>query len=119
MLRFVKDVPATRSRISEYRRVVRTGGVHRRARQDDDDELSAGSASGSMPAIDPYAALKLAGKAGKREKAMEDLSRISMLVNPVTAYGLPSLKYLLHLRGVFPNWKCRGKATSTFRRRSP
>ena len=35
---------------------------------------------------------------------------ISLLVNEVSAYGLPSLKYILHLRGVFPNWKCRGKA---------
>ena len=44
-----------------------------------------------------------------REKAMEDLSRISLLVNQLGAYGLPSLKYILHLRGVFPNWRCRGK----------
>ena len=44
-------------------------------------------------------------KAGKREKAMEDLARISLLVNQLGAYGLPSMKYILHLRGVFPNWR--------------
>jgi hypothetical protein len=41
---------------------------------------------------------------------MEDLSRISLLVNQLSAYGMPSMKYILHLRGVFPNWRCRGKA---------
>jgi len=40
---------------------------------------------------------------------MEDLSRISLLVNQLGAYGLPSMKYILYLRGVFPNWRCRGK----------
>jgi 4-hydroxy-tetrahydrodipicolinate synthase len=113
-LRFVKDEAGhTLSRISEYRRVapdlvVFTGG-HGKTMI---DELERG-ASGSMPAapfIDLYVQLWNYWQAGKREKAMEDLSRISMLVNQVTAYGLPSLKYLLHLRGVFPNWKCRGKA---------
>ena len=113
-LRFVKDEAGhTLSRISEYRRVapdlvVFTGG-HGKTMI---DELERG-ASGSMPAapfIDLYVQLWNYWQAGKREKAMEDLSRMSLLVNQVTAYGLPSLKYLLHLRGVFPNWKCRGKA---------
>ncbi len=76
------------------------------------DELARG-ASGTMPA-DPFADLYVQlwnyWQAGKHEKAMEDLSRISLLVNQVSAYGLPSLKYMLYLRGVFPNWRCRGKA---------
>ena len=66
-----------------------------------------------MPAAsfaDLYVQLWNYWQAGKREKAMEDLSRISLLVNQLSAYGMPSIKYILHLRGVFPNWRCRGKA---------
>jgi 4-hydroxy-tetrahydrodipicolinate synthase len=113
-LRFVKDEAGhTLSRISEYQRVapdlvVFTGG-HGKTMV---DELSRG-ASGTMPAAsfaDLYVQLWNYWQAGKREKAMEDLSRISLLVNQVSAYGMPSMKYILHLRGVFPNWRCRGKA---------
>ena len=113
-LRFVKDEAGhTLSRISEYRRVapdlvVFTGG-HGKTMA---DELARG-ASGTMPAApfaDLYVQLWNYWQAGKHEKAMEDLSRISLLVNQVSAYGLPSLKYMLYLRGVFPNWRCRGKA---------
>ena len=113
-LRFVKDEAGhTLSRISEYRRVAPDmavfTGAHGRTMI---DELARGS-SGSMPAAsfaDLYVQLWNDWRAGKREKAMEDLSRISLLVNQVSAYGLPSLKYMLYLRGVFPNWRCRGKA---------
>ena len=113
-LRFVKDEAGhTLSRISEYRRIapdlVVFTGAHGKTMI---DELSRG-ASGTMPAAsfaDLYVQLWYDWQAGKREPAMEDLSRISLLVNQVSAYGLPSLKYILHLRGVFPNWRCRGKA---------
>lgn len=113
-LRFVKDEAGhTLSRISEYRRIapdlVVFTGAHGKTMI---DELSRG-ASGTMPAAsfaDLYVQLWNAWQVGKREEAMEDLSRISLLVNQVSAYGLPSLKYILHLRGVFPNWRCRGKA---------
>lgn len=113
-LRFVKDEAGhTLSRISEYQRVapdlVVFTGAHGKTMV---DELSRG-ASGSMPAAsvaDLYVQLWNYWQAGKHEKAMEDLSRISMLVNQFGAYGLPSLKYILYLRGVFPNWRCRGKA---------
>jgi len=112
-LRFVKDEAGhTLSRISEYRRVapdiVVFTGAHGKTMV---DELARGS-SGSMPAAsfaDLYVQLWNYWQAGKREKAMEDLSRISLLVNQLGAYGLPSMKYILHLRGVFPNWRCRGK----------
>jgi 4-hydroxy-tetrahydrodipicolinate synthase len=112
-LGFVKDEAGhTLSRISEYKRVapdlvVFTGG-HGKTMV---DEMSRGS-SGTMPAVsfaDLYVQLWDYWQAGKREQAMEDLARISLLVNQVSAYGLASLKYILHLRGVFPNWKCRGK----------
>jgi hypothetical protein len=33
-----------------------------------------------------------------------------LMVTAVTAYGMPSLKYLLELRGVFRNSRCRGEA---------
>jgi dihydrodipicolinate synthase/N-acetylneuraminate lyase len=113
-LRFVKDEAGhTLSRISEYRRVAPDlavfTGAHGKTMV---DELARGS-SGSMPAAsfaDLYVQLWNYWKAGKREKAMEDLARISLLVNLFGAYGLPSMKYILHLRGVFPNWRCRGAA---------
>jgi 4-hydroxy-tetrahydrodipicolinate synthase len=112
-LRFVKDEAGhTLSRISEYRRVAPDmaifTGAHGKTMI---DELARGS-SGSMPAAsfaDLYVQLWNYWQVGKREKAMEDLSRISLLVNQLGAYGLPSMKYILHLRGVFPNWRCRGK----------
>jgi 4-hydroxy-tetrahydrodipicolinate synthase len=113
-LRFVKDEAGhTLSRISEYQRVapdlVVFTGAHGKTMI---DELSRG-ASGTMPAAsfaDLYVQLWNYWQAGKREKAMEDLSRISLLVNQLSAYGMPSMKYILHLQGVFPNWRCRGKA---------
>jgi dihydrodipicolinate synthase/N-acetylneuraminate lyase len=113
-LRFVKDEAGhTLSRISEYRRVAPDltvfTGAHGRTMI---DELSRGS-SGSMPAApfgDLYVRLWNDWQTGQREKAMEALSRISLLVNQLGAYGLPSVKYILHLRGVFPNWRCRGKS---------
>ena len=76
------------------------------------DELSRG-ASGNMPAApfaDLYVQLWDAWQAGRREQAMEDLSRISLLVNQLSAFGMPSIKYILCLRGIFPNWRCRGKS---------
>ncbi len=113
-LRFVKDEAGhTLSRISEYQHVapelVIFTGAHGKTMI---DELSRG-ASGTMPAAsfaDLYVQLWNYWQAGKREKAMEDLSRISLLVSQLSAYGMPSIKYILHLRGVFPNWRCRGKA---------
>jgi 4-hydroxy-tetrahydrodipicolinate synthase len=113
-LRFVKDEAGhTLSRISEYRRVasdlVVFTGAHGKTMI---DELSRG-ASGTMPAApfaDLYVQLWNYWQAGQREQAMEDLARISLLVNQISAYGMPSMKFILHLRGVFPNWHCRGKA---------
>ncbi len=113
-LRYVKDEAGhTLSRISEYQRVapdlVVFTGAHGRTML---DELARGS-SGSMPAasfVDLYAQLWNEWNAGRREKAMEDMARISLLVNQFNAFGMPSIKYILYLRGVFPNWRCRGKS---------
>jgi dihydrodipicolinate synthase/N-acetylneuraminate lyase len=113
-LRYVKDEAGhTLSRISEYQRVapdlgVFTGG-HGKTML---DELARG-ASGDMPAAsfaDLYVQLWNSWHGGQREQAMEDMARISLLVNQLSAYGMPSLKYILYLRGVFPNWRCRGKS---------
>jgi 4-hydroxy-tetrahydrodipicolinate synthase len=113
-LRYVKDEAGhTLSRISEYQRVapelvVFTGG-HGRTML---DELGRGS-SGTMPAAsfaDLYVQLWNSWRAGRREQAMEDMARISLLVNQLNAFGMPSMKYILYLRGVFPNWRCRGKS---------
>ena len=113
-LRYVKDEAGhTLSRISEYRRVapdlvVFTGG-HGRTML---DELARGS-SGSMPAAsfaDLYVQLWNDWHAGRRESAMEEMARISLLVNQLNAFGMPSIKYILYLRGVFPDWRCRGKS---------
>jgi len=117
-LKFVKDEAGhTLSRISEYQRaapdLVVFTGAHGKTMI---DELARG-ASGTMPAAcfaDLYVELWNYWQAGKREKAMEDLSRISLLVNQFSAYGLPSIKYILHLRGVFPNWRCRGRGEDHF-----
>jgi 4-hydroxy-tetrahydrodipicolinate synthase len=112
-LRLVKDEAGhTLSRISEYRRVAPDMAVFTGAHgKTMIDELARGS-SGSMPAAsfaDLYVQLWNYWQAGKREMAMEDLSRISLLVNQLGSYGLPSMKYILYLRGVFPNWRCRGQ----------
>jgi 4-hydroxy-tetrahydrodipicolinate synthase len=113
-LRYVKDEAGhTLSRISEYQRVAPDlrifTGAHGKTML---DELARGS-SGSMPAAsfaDLYVMLLNSWQAGRRDEAMEDLARISLLVNQLTAFGMPSIKYILHLRGVFPNWRCRGKS---------
>jgi 4-hydroxy-tetrahydrodipicolinate synthase len=123
VLRLRKDIPTlgyvkdeaghTLSRISEYQRVapdlvVFTGG-HGKTML---DELARG-ASGCMPAAsfaDLYAQLWKSWHADRKDQAMEDMARISLLVNQLSAFGMPSMKYILYLRGVFPNWRCRGKA---------
>lgn len=73
------------------------------------DEMSRGSA-GSMPAAsfaDLYAVVWDLWQAGKRKEAMEVFGKTSLLINEVQAYGIESLKYILHLRGVFKNWRVR------------
>jgi 4-hydroxy-tetrahydrodipicolinate synthase len=112
-LRYVKDEAGhTLSRISEYRRTAPElsifTGAHGRTLI---DEMSRG-ASGSMPASgfgDLYIKVWDAWQAGRAAEAMEAFSRVCFLVEEMQAYGLPAMKYILHLRGVFPNWACRNK----------
>ncbi len=73
------------------------------------DEMSRGSA-GSMPAAgfaDLYVKVWDLWQAGKHQEAMEIFGRTSLLINEVQAYGIESLKYILHLRGIFPTWNVR------------
>ena len=75
------------------------------------DEMARGTA-GSMPAAsfaDLYAQVWDLWQAGQREKAMELFGVVLLLVTEVQVYGIASLKYILELRGVFPNHRVRGK----------
>jgi 4-hydroxy-tetrahydrodipicolinate synthase len=112
-LHFIKDEAGrTLPRISEFRkrgnprlRGVFTGGHGRTLI----DELMRG-AQGTMPAVpfaDLYVAVWNAWRAGRKQEALEMFSRVMLLVTQVTAYGMPSMKYLLQLRGVFKNSICR------------
>lgn len=114
--RYVKDEAGhTLSRISEYRhknsgniKGIFTGG-HGRTMI---DELMRG-ATGTMPAVpfgDLYVNVWDAWNAGNRASAFDQFSKLMLLVTQVAAYGIPSIKYILHKRGVFPNANCRSGA---------
>lgn len=118
-LRYIKDEAGqTLPRLSEYRRKnseyvkgVFTG-AHGKTMM---DELARG-ASGSMPAV-PFADLYVAAleswRAGKQAEAMERFSKVMLLVTEISAYGIPAIKYLLELRGVFANHRCRSAAKNS------
>lgn len=75
------------------------------------DEMNRGT-SGSMPAasfVDLYAAAWDLWQAGKRGEAADRLSKALLFVPEVQVYGIQALKYVLHLRGVFPTYSVRGK----------
>ena len=79
------------------------------------DDLARG-AVGNMPAAgfaDLYVAVWQAWKAGKKDEAMDMFSKTLLLIVDAQAYGVPGQKYILQLRGVFPNTKCRGQAAET------
>ena len=112
-LHFVKDEAGhTLSRITEFaglpgpdRPVAFTGGHGRTLIA----EMSRGSA-GTMPAaswVDLYVRVWDLWHAGHRNEAIDMFSKALLLITRATAHGLPALAYVLHLRGVFPNWKVR------------
>lgn len=118
-LRYIKDEAGqTLPRVSEYRRKnsphihgVFTGGHGKTLL----DEMARGSA-GTMPAVpfaDLYVAVWDSWKAGRHAEAMDRFAKVMLLVTQITAYGLPSIKYLLELRGVFPNHVCRSAAKNS------
>ena len=114
-LRFVKDEAGhTLSRIGEFREKggatgpqVFTGGHGRTLI----DEMMRGVA-GNMPAsgwVDLYVQVWDDWHAGRHDRALEVFSKIMLFVTQATAHGFQSLSYVLHLRGVFPNDRIRGK----------
>ncbi len=75
------------------------------------DEMIRGS-SGNMPAasfVDLYAQAWDAWQAGDRRRAIDYCSKAILFVPEVQVYGIQALKYILHLRGVFPAYGVRGK----------
>jgi len=73
------------------------------------EELARG-ACGNMPAAgfaDLYVATWKAWKAGKTEEAEDLFTKTLLLILDAQTYGVAGQKYILQLRGVFPNSKCR------------
>ena len=117
-LRYVKDeAGVTLTRITEYRARAReitvfTGG-HGKTLM---DELRRGSV-GTMPAAgfaELYVAAWKQFKAGREADAMDMYGKALIAAAAGAAYGLPGMKYVLQLRGVFRNTKCRGGAGGVF-----
>ncbi len=75
------------------------------------DEMRRGS-SGSMPAAsfaDIYASVWDLWQAGRRKEAMDLFGKALLLITEIQVYGIQSLKYILHVRGVFPTYAVRSK----------
>ena len=111
-LQYVKDeAGVTLPRLSEYaRNSQKLRGVFSGKHGPNFlDELSRG-ACGNMPAAgfaDLYVAAWKAWKAGKHEEAEEMFSKTLLLIVDAQTYGVAGQKYILQLRGVFPNSICR------------
>lgn len=108
----VKDeAGVTLPRISEFRQkapqlLIFTGGHGRTLI----DELLRGTA-GSMPAagpVDLYTKAYALWAKGKQREAVRAFTRAVVFVPEFEQYGIEGLKYLLMLRGVFPNHVVRG-----------
>ena len=112
-LKFVKDEAGhTLTRLTEFnalpaegRPIPFTGGHGRTLIE----EMARGSA-GTMPAaswVDLYVRVWDLWHAGHRHEAIDMFSKALLLITRASAHGLPALSYVLHLRGIFPNWKVR------------
>ncbi len=112
-LKFVKDEAGhTLGRLSEFRDLPEEGrpvaftGGHGRTLI---EEMARGSA-GTMPAaswVDLYVRVWDLWHSRHRSEAIDMFSKALLLITRATAHGLPALAYVLHLRGIFPNWKVR------------
>lgn len=112
-LRFVKDEAGhTLTRLTEFRNLPEDGrpvaftGGHGRTLL---EEMARGS-SGTMPAaswVDLYVRVWDLWHAGNRQEARDMFAKTLLLIAKAQAHGLPALSYVLHLRGVFPNWRVR------------
>ncbi len=110
-LRYVKDEAGpVLSRLSEMRQKapemnVFTGGHSKTLL----DEMIRGSA-GSMPAAgwgDLNAAAWDAFQSGNRALAADLCGKALLMISTVDSYGMAAVKYVLHLRGLFPNYLIR------------
>lgn len=114
-LKYVKDeAGVTLARLTEYRKreQILDGVFTGKHGPTFLDDLARG-AIGNMPAAgfaDLYVAAWSAWTAGKRDEAMDAFGRALLLIMDAQAYGVPGQKYILQLRGVFPNSTCRGEA---------
>ncbi|MBM3813722.1 MAG: dihydrodipicolinate synthase family protein [Acidimicrobiia bacterium] len=73
------------------------------------DEMIRGSA-GTMPAsawADLHVAAWDAFHSGDRARAANLCAKSLLLISTVDAYGMPAVKYFLHLRGLFPTYHLR------------
>jgi 4-hydroxy-tetrahydrodipicolinate synthase len=110
-LRYIKDEAGpVLARISEVKKKAPelhpfTGGHSRTLI----DEMMRG-AEGSMPAaawVDLNAAAWDAFQAGDRGVAFDLTGKALLFVLAAESYGLPAIKYVLHLRGIFPTYTVR------------
>ena len=112
-LRFVKDeaghtltrLTAFRNLPEDARPVTFTGGHGKTLLE----EMARGS-SGTMPAaswVDLYVRVWELWHTGNRQEARDMFAKTLLLIAKAQAHGLPALSYVLHLRGVFPNWRVR------------
>jgi dihydrodipicolinate synthase/N-acetylneuraminate lyase len=119
-LRYVKDEAGTTlPRLTEYRKrgQILAGVFTGKHGPTLVDEFARG-AVGNMPAAgfaDLYVAVWQAWKNGKRDEALDNFAKTLLLISDAQAYGVAGQKYILELRGVFRNSKCRAMpATAVF-----
>jgi 4-hydroxy-tetrahydrodipicolinate synthase len=111
-LQYVKDeAGSTLPRLTQYRNNPQklTGVFTGKHGPTFVDELARG-AIGNMPAAgfaELYVATMKAWNEGKPDEAEEMFSHTLLLIMAAQAYGVPGQKYILQLRGVFPNTKSR------------
>jgi len=111
-LRYIKDEAGpVHSRITAFRtqapELNAFTGFHGKTLY---EEMVRGSA-GTMPAAgfgDLYASAWDLYHEGRRREAAEFCARALLLISSMETWGTQASKYVLHLRGVFPNWKTRG-----------
>jgi dihydrodipicolinate synthase/N-acetylneuraminate lyase len=111
-IQYVKDeAGVTLPRLTEYaRREQKLRGVFSGKHGPTFLEELARGACGNMPAAgfaDLYVETWKAWKAGKQNEAEDLFSKTLLLILDAQTYGVAGQKYILQLRGVFPNSKCR------------
>ena len=85
------------------------------------DEMRRGF-SGSMPAApfaDLYAQTWDLWHAGRHDEAMAMQARTLLILEEMLSHGPESLKYILHLRGVFPNYRIRTRQSPGYSAAKP